>query len=98
MLAVTSGTNYESVNYRPLVETQAANMLKGQILHMIKHTQELGADPAGLGLYFRRNFQNTAALEVSDLTDLYQKANIEVDVTAKVRRTGLLRATTPIIE
>jgi spore germination protein KC len=97
MLAVTSGTHYESVNYRPLVENQVANMLKGQLLHMINHTKELGSDPAGLGMYFRRNFQNTTELQHIDLTGLYQKADIQIDVTAKIRRTGLLRQTTPTI-
>lgn len=98
LLATTSGVNYESVNYRPLVEAQIANMLKGQLLQMLQHTQKLGTDPAGLGLYFRPIFQNTAELKEIDLTDLYQKAAIQIDVTAKIRRTGLLRTTTPIID
>lgn len=95
---ITSGINYEAPDYRELLETQIANMLKGQIMMMIKHTQELGTDPAGFGLYLRPHFKNTGELDQADPTALYQAADIRVNVTAKLRRTGLKWRTTPSIE
>ena len=65
-------------------------------MSMIKHTQELGTDPVGFGLYLRPKFGNTGELSQTDLTALYQAAAINVHVTAKLRRTGLIWRTTPI--
>jgi hypothetical protein len=89
ILGITSEVNYEAPGYRELLETQLANLFKGQITAMIKHTQELGTDPVGFGLYLRPKFANTSEMEQTDLTALYQAADIHVNVTAKIRRTGL---------
>lgn len=92
---ITSGINYEAPAYRPLLEAQIANMVKGQIDLMIKHTQELGTDPVGFGLYLRPKFANTTVLDQTNLTTLYQEADIRVSVDVKVRLPGLLWRTTP---
>lgn len=91
---ISSGINYEAPEYRPLLEEQIANMVKGQIDFMIKHTQELGTDPVGFGRYLRPKFANTTVLDQTDLTTLYQKADIRVSVEVKVRLPGLLWRTT----
>ncbi|MCE5286974.1 MAG: Ger(x)C family spore germination protein [Pelosinus sp.] len=95
VLGITSGTSYEKPEYRRLLETQVADLLKEQILSMLKHTQALGTDPVGFGLYLRPQLDTTAELSKADLTELYQQADIQIDVTAKMRRTGLIWQTTP---
>ncbi|MCE5286976.1 MAG: Ger(x)C family spore germination protein [Pelosinus sp.] len=95
LLGVTSYINYEAPKYRELLENQTANLMKGQIMKMLKHTQTLGTDPAGLGLYLRPKFSNTAKLQDANLTALYEAAQFEVNVSVKIRRTGLLRQSSP---
>jgi Ger(x)C family germination protein len=96
LLGVTSGINYEAPDYQELLETQTSNMFKKQIMSMIKHTQELGTDPVGFGLYLRSLFQNTDEMEQANMTSLYQAADIHVNVSTKIRRAGLIWRTTPI--
>ena len=95
LLGITSGINYEASGYRELLEAQIANLFKGQIMSMLKHTQELGTDPVGFGLYLRPKFHDTNELEQANMSALYRTADIRVNVTAKIRRTGLLWRTTP---
>jgi spore germination protein KC len=90
LLGTSSGINYESPGYRELLEAQVSKMFKDQIMSMIRHTQELGTDPVGFGLYLRPNFANTSEMEQADMLALYQAADVRVNVTTKIRRTGLL--------
>lgn len=96
ILGITSGINYEAPDYRGILENQIANMFKEQTMNMLKHTQELGTDPVGFGLYLRPLFRNTGEMEQADMTSLYQAANIYVNVTATIRRTGLIWRTSPL--
>ncbi|MDU4960824.1 MAG: Ger(x)C family spore germination protein [Sporomusaceae bacterium] len=93
---ISSGINYEANGYRQLLETQTANLFKGQIQSMLRHTQALGSDPVGFGLYLRPAFADTTALQQADFTELYRNADIQVNVTVNIRRTGLLWRTSPI--
>lgn len=97
ILGITSGINYEAPDYRPLLEQQIATTIKGQIDFMIKHTQELGTDPVGFGLYLRSKMPNTKVLEQTDLTTLYQNAAVRIAVTAIIRRPGLDWRTSPVL-
>ncbi|MDU4960825.1 MAG: Ger(x)C family spore germination protein [Sporomusaceae bacterium] len=89
ILGISAETNYETAKLRPVLEKQLANLLQQQITRMLKHTQELGVDPVGLGLYLRPHFANTQAMERADLTALYRAAALDITVTANIRRTGL---------
>ncbi|BBB90339.1 MAG TPA: Ger(x)C family spore germination protein [Methylomusa anaerophila] len=95
ILGITSGINYEADSYRELLESQVSQMLTGQIRSMVKHTQELGSDPVGFGMHLRPKFPNYDALKQADLTTLYQAADIQISVTTKIRRTGLIWRTSP---
>jgi len=92
---LTSGINYEASPNKELLEAQLSKLLQGQITAMIRHTQQLGTDPVGFGLYLRPKFANYDELEKVNLTTLYQAAEVYVNVTAKIRRTGLLWRTMP---
>lgn len=95
IVGLTSGVNYELSPDKELLEAQLSRLLEGQIEAMVKHTQELGTDPAAFGIYLRPSFANFDELEKANLTTLYQAATINVKVSAKVRRTGLLLKTSP---
>lgn len=95
IIGITSSTNYEAPDYRELLEAQIANLFNGQLMNMIKHTQELGTDPVGFSLYLRPQFRNTDEMEQADMTALYQAADFRVTITAKMRRTGYIWRASP---
>lgn len=95
ILGINSGIHYESSKYRGILERQASDLIAGQIRNMIRHTQELGTDPVGFGLYLRPEFRTTGEMEKSDMTALYQAADIRVHVSLRIRRTGLIWRTMP---
>lgn len=92
---LTSGINYEASPNKEILEAQLSKLLTGQITAMIRHTQQLGTDPVGFGLYLRPKFANYDELEKTNLTTLYQTGEVHINVTAKIRRTGLLMRTFP---
>lgn len=94
ILGVTSGINYEAVEYRSLLEEELASLFKQQVLTMLQRTKQLGSDPVGFGLYLRKEYFNTNDLQQRDMTALYQAAEFTVDVSVKIRRTGLIWRTT----
>ncbi len=87
---VTSGISYEMPAYRPLLEQALATMFQEQLLAMLAHTQQLGSDPAGLGLHLRPLFADTAAMQQADIAELYRTAVIDVQVKASIRHSGRL--------
>jgi len=96
ILGITSGINYEAPEYRELLEAQIVNLFTNQIITMIHHTQALGTDPVGFGLYLRSKFSNSEEMAKANFNNLYQIANFNVTVEAKIRRTGLIWRTSPI--
>lgn len=92
---ISSGIHYEAPYFRHLLENQIANLITEQINHMIRHTQELGSDPVGFGLYLRSLFKDTEEMQNASLTEYYQAARINVRTTVKMRREGLQHQTTP---
>lgn len=97
ILAIPSGINYETGEYRTLLESQISRLFEGQITSMLKHTQELASDPVGFGKRLRPKFPNYTVMKEADYGELYRTANIKVNVTAKIRRPGMSRKTaTPI--
>ncbi|EGO64364.1 Ger(x)C family spore germination protein [Acetonema longum] len=94
ILGATSGIPYEAPEYRNKLEDQLAKLFTEQIRNMIRHTQELGTDPVGFGLYLRPKFRDTGEMAKADLNSLYQKADVQVQVTARIN-TGLQWRTVP---
>lgn len=88
--AIPSGINYEQPEYRQKLEDELSSVVKQEIERFITHTQELGSDVFGFGYYLRPQFASYAELEKANLEELYRKAKAEVEVTTKIRRTGLM--------
>ncbi|MEG6584297.1 Ger(x)C family spore germination protein [Dendrosporobacter sp. 1207_IL3150] len=93
--AIGSGINYESKEYRELLEQQLTTVVKADVEDMLKVTQSLGSDAAGLGYYIRPKLRYYNDLKKLDWHDMYQNAEIQVVVNSKVRRTGFMMRTSP---
>jgi spore germination protein KC len=91
------GINYESEEYRGLLENRLTQVLTEDMNHLIKTSQAVNSDVIGLGLYMASNFQMMQQLENFHWLDRYGDADIEVVVEAKVRRSGLMWKTNPIV-
>ncbi|MEN6412048.1 MAG: Ger(x)C family spore germination protein [Veillonellales bacterium] len=95
--SIPSGINYEQREYRTILEQEVSQVIRQDMLKMISKTQRLGVDPAGFGDHFRKNFATLPQFENAHWDQLYQQAEINVSVETKLRRSGLLWKTSPIM-
>ena len=91
-----SGINYEAKEYKGLLEQQISRTVRQRMLQMLRRTQEWGADVADFGYYVRPQCTTDAEFKNLNWDALYRKAEFNVTVTAKIRRTGLQKKTSPI--
>jgi spore germination protein KC len=94
--AIGSGVNYEAPAYNQLLEEQIAAVIRQDMMKMIRYTQQVGSDPANLGKYVRPMFRTYDEYRKYDVRSKYREAEVNVRVTVQVRRTGLMRMTSPI--
>lgn len=92
---IPSGINYEESGRRELVEEELSQLVKEETEGFIAHTQELGSDVFGFGYYLRRNFTTYREIREINLAQLYKTAQVDIQVTTKLRRMGLMWRTTP---
>lgn len=88
--SIPSGINYEETAYRTLLEEQVNQVLRRRVENLIALTQELRCDPAGISMHFRPCFRTYQEMEEANVHDLYNRAQVEVTVITKIRRTGLM--------
>lgn len=91
-----SGINYESAEYRPLLEEQVSQMIQQSTLDMLRKTQTMKSDIVGFGYVARGNFSTYDEYKKIKWGELYSQAEITVNVETKIRRTGLLWKTRAI--
>jgi len=96
--SIASGINYETEEYRGILEEQISQLITRQMLKMLQHTQQLGCDPVGFIAHLRPKFSTFDAMANADLIGLYSHAEIAVDVKTSVRRSGLMWRTSPILQ
>jgi hypothetical protein len=95
--SISSQFNYEGRELRPRLEEQVSKLLEQEINKMLAKTQSLGSDIVGFGFYARPLFATFDEYHQIDWPSLYREAQIEVKVTTRLRRTGLLwRTTDPV--
>ncbi len=94
--SIPSGINYESDEYKGLLEQQISGVVRQKMLQMLQHTQEWGADVVDFGYYVRSHY--TTDQEFKDLhwDRLYPSAELNVVVETVLRRNALMRKTSPI--
>jgi spore germination protein KC len=94
--SIPSGINYESPEYKGLLEQQISGVVRQKMLQMLQHTQEWGADVVDFGYYVRSHY--TTHKEFRDLhwDRLYPSAELDVVVETVLRRNALMRKTSPV--
>lgn len=96
--SITSGTNYEVSQYRQLLEDQVSLAMQRRMLEMLHKTQDMEADVVGFGYLARGSFRTYDEFIQMHWDTIYSKADIDVKVTTKIRRTGLLWKTMPMMD
>lgn len=97
IVGIASGVNYEAPSIKPVLEKAIADVIKKGCLDLVNRTQEeFDSDIAGIGRYARKNFLTYEALEKYDWSKAYPLATVDINVHARIRRTGLMIKTGPI--
>ena len=96
--SIPSGIHYEQSAFRLQLEDHISAIVRQNILKMLAKTQELHSDVAGFGYYARHLYGTYAQWQQARVhwEEDYGQADIQVQVTTKLRRTGLMRQTEPI--
>lgn len=97
LTGVPSGLNYEAPDRHKLLEDTVAALVAGEVRGFIAHTQQLGSDVFGFGYRLRPHFATYRDMAAADFPALYRAAAVDVKVTVKIRRTGLLWRTSPYL-
>ncbi|MDL2280927.1 Ger(x)C family spore germination protein [Selenomonadales bacterium OttesenSCG-928-I06] len=84
-----SKINYDTPENRRQLEEAFTEHMTARLLKMLKKTQEIGADPIGLGYYNRANYKNYQEFAKSDWISLYKNAEITGKTVLKIRSSGL---------
>ncbi len=91
-----SGINYESKEYKGLLEQQISKTVRQRMLQMLQRTQEWGADVVDFGYYVRPQYATDREFKNLNWDAVFRKAEFNVFVTTEIRRAGLQRKTSPI--
>jgi len=94
--SVPTGIIYESHDYKTLLEAELSNAIREQILRMLTHTQSLGSDVLDFGYFIRPKFSTTPELASYGWDRRFRQATFNVEVNTVIRRTGLMKKTSPI--
>ncbi|MDU2064057.1 MAG: Ger(x)C family spore germination protein [Sporomusaceae bacterium] len=91
-----SGIHYESKEYQGVLEQAASQFLTEDAQRLLAKTQVYGCDVIGLEQYITPFLSSYQEYQSFNWSDRYKEADIQVDMTVKIRRTGLLWQTTPL--
>lgn len=88
--AIQSRLPYENTDMIKILNKQTEEVLKKGILETIKKTQELNADIFKFGHRFAGKFLTIHEWEKYNWLKHYKEAEVNVDVSVNIRRTGLI--------
>lgn len=94
--SIASGINYESDEYKGLLEKQISEIVRQRMLQMLQHTQEWGADIVDFGYYVRPQYATDQEFKDLHWDAMYPNAEFKVVVKTEIRRSSLMRKTSPI--
>jgi spore germination protein KC len=94
--SIPSGINYESDEYKGLLEQLISENVRQRMLQMLQHTQEWGADVVDFGYYVRPHYATDQEFKDLHWDAIYPGAEFDVVVKTKIRRSALMRKTSPI--
>jgi spore germination protein KC len=94
--ALASGVNYETAEYNKLLEDRITEVIRHDMVKTITYTQRLGVDPVNFGRALRPRFSTYEEFRRFGWDEIYPTADVDVKVKTIIRRTGLMRQTSPI--
>lgn len=94
--SISSGINYESAEYKGLVEHRISEIVHQRMLQMLQRTQEWGTDVVDFGYYIRPKYATDQEFKDLNWDSIYSNADINVVVETEIRRNALMRKTSPI--
>lgn len=92
---IPSGIHYEEQSYLALLEAQVNKIYEQQMRNLITRTQILQADVVGFGYYLHPAFRTNQEYEDYQWNKKYSTAAVNITITTKIRRTGLMLKTLP---
>jgi spore germination protein KC len=97
LLGNTSLINYGFPEHRPVLEKAFAEKIKKDAQALVSKTQEeFKSDIFGFGVKAKRLFLTESQWRELNWPDLYQNAEVKIDVTYQLRRTGTLLRVMPV--
>lgn len=96
ILAIQSGTNYESLELKPILEKAFETKINHDLNKLIKKSKELKTDIFGFGKSAVRQFPTIQEWEKYDWIKQFQSSKITTEVKFTIKRTGTKLKTSPI--
>ncbi|MFC0559726.1 Ger(x)C family spore germination protein [Halalkalibacter alkalisediminis] len=85
-----NGTRYlASQDNRTIVEEHASKYFEGKVISAIRHFQDIGVDPVGIGDYFR--LKNARGWSKEKWIETFKRAEITTHVETRIVSTGTIR-------
>jgi len=98
LVGVSSGTNYESNIQMNIIESELARIIGEGCRQLVDQSQEeFRSDIFGFGRYARKNFLTVQQWRDYNWGDKYSRAEVDIKVNLKIRRTGLMLKTVPVV-
>lgn len=96
ILAIQSGTNYESPNLKPVLEAAFKKKINDGFDELMKKSKELKTDIFGFGKVAARQFPTIQEWENYNWIKQFQNSKITTEVKFTIKRTGTQLKTSPI--
>lgn len=96
IVGVASGIRYESPELKPVLEKELEKIIRERCLSLVSKAQEeFRSDIFGFGRYARMQFLTLDRWRKYRWEEMFLLAEVDVQVNAKIRRTGLMLKTEP---
>lgn len=94
ILSIQSGTNFENVELKPVLEKAFADEIRNGLDELVKKSQrEFGTDIMGFARKAAGNFLTIQDWQEYDFAKKYPDAKVSTEVDFVIRRTGMLQKT-----
>lgn len=99
LVGVPSGTNYENDPQMDILESELSGIIGKECRKLVARSQEeFRSDIFGFGRYARNNFLTAQHWRDYDWIDKFPRAEFDLKVNIKIRRTGLMLKTVPTVK
>ncbi|SNS96873.1 spore germination protein KC [Anaerovirgula multivorans] len=95
LFAVESNVPYDNIKNLEVLEKEAEDYVKREILKYLHHTREMEVDINGFGGMLKKNFTTWMEWEKFNWLEKYKESDFDVDVTVKVKSSGAIIQSIP---